>query len=268
MDRVTCAECQENYDSDAMPFCPRCGSTKSTPGVLSGARATAAARDPRRRRVQIGGVMLTILGGLGVVMFILSAVLAGQLMTDIAGDVLVGLPGGELEVRVLDNGTAVPNATVQILHQNGTILHEDRTEASGWSNVTALDEALVDVRVLTPEGNWTRTVIVLQGSDDQLIIDVAEDPTTSPDWVGAAELVRTLRITAVVFSVASLMVLAAGISALRLRNRGLAITGAVVGLIPALLLFVVTLAVGALLMVLSLTVALYMVVAGRHQFID
>lgn len=268
MDRVTCAECKESYDSDTTPFCPRCGSTKvRQEDLLAGARVSAAAADPRRRRVQIGGVILVSLSSLGLFFALIAGIFAPQLMADDIPQVMDGLPGGEVRVQVVDNGTAVEGAAVRFTTPNGSTVAQGET-VGGWYNASTPQQAVVYVNVTTDAGSWERRAVVLQGEDLTVRVDVADDPRAASEWLGLGMLMRALRIVLVVFGVAALVMLGAGISALRLRNRSLALTGAVVGLLPILVIFVASQSVGAFLVLALIGVALWFIVSGRRQFQD
>lgn len=259
-------ECNESYDSDAMPFCPRCGSTRvRVETVLEGARATAEARDPRRRRAQMGGVILVTLAGLGLFFAVLAGIFAPQLMGDDVSDVMASLPGGELHVQVLRNGTPVEGAAVRLSGPNGSTIAEGTTEA-GWFNATSSSEAVLFVNVLVPEGEWSRQAVVLQQETLVVRIDVATDPTSDTMWLGLDALLRAMRIVLVVFGVAALVMLAAGVSALRLRNRALALTGALVGLLPMLVISVAAPNWGAAMILALIGAAVAFIWTGRDRF--
>lgn len=269
-DPVTCAECGVRYDPAVNAFCPRCGSTvrgATLPPALEAARR----HDPSRRRVQASGTVLAVVGGLLVLLFLpvmfLSSGFTGQTIDDVASQQPeIPVPGGELHLTVLRAGTPASGLLVNVSTPAGTPIANGTTDASGRFNASLGDHAFVYATVVAPEGNFTRRAIALDGTSTDVSLDLATDPVESEHWAGLGPLLRVVRILLAVFLAVAAMLCAAGICAMRLRAWAFAVSGAAIGVIPALLLFVASLSLGVLLILLVMGVPLYFIARGRRHF--
>ncbi|MGB0652150.1 MAG: hypothetical protein ACPGQL_03025 [Thermoplasmatota archaeon] len=251
-DRVDCAECGERYDSAEFTFCPRCGGTGARP---AGAKPTTAGgvgaaptmmdiqRSVARRRVQRGGIILVAMGAATAAMLIASLFLV-ETQLDASLDALATQAGGDLEIQVLGPaGDPAVGVNVTLLDMEGSALANGTTGAGGWWNTTA-PQAGVNVTALD---TWQRA-FALGGQT----LPVTLDATATPDdaWISDGALVTGLRIYMVVLLAMTLFVVGGGIAALRLKGRRLAVSGAFMGSIPAVLMALATL--GALPMAATL----------------
>lgn len=237
-ERVECAECGERYDSNEFTFCPRCGGTRAgAPAAAGVARGVDAGR--RRRKVQSGGLILTIMGSVAAIAF-LATVFFPAAQLEAVVPVLADQPGGELSVLVVDAGAPVANATVLVAAYDGTPLFNATTGADGLANFTLADNAAANVTVQYDGASWLRHVVVLEGGSETLEVDTS-GPAEDTRWQGLDRLMLALRIFAGAMAVMALLVVAGGVAAMRLRFRHFATAGAFVGLVPTLLMFVMTL---------------------------
>lgn len=271
MDSVQCAECGERYDSDEHPFCPRCGALEKA--EASEAPFVMAARDdPRRRRVQAAGVMMTLVGGLMLVLFLVMLAMAPSLVPQTL-DTLADQPGGAVHIHLSEGGAPVHGAEVTLSARNGTLLQNGTTDQNGWANFTAVGPAGIDLAVHHAGNVWTRAVFSLPGAGTDasatvVELDLAVAPRTSEDWMGVDAFVTGSRVIAAVFSLVSAVTVAGGVSALRLRRRSLATAGALVGMLPWLILFVASLNGLVLAVLLFFALALWFLRQGRALFQD
>lgn len=270
VDEVECAECHTRYDSDANPFCPRCGSMpkgKPVPAAL----VAAQRHDPARRRVQASGVVLVVVGSTLLLLFLPVALLSGAFTASTMEDLFrenpdLGFPGGELRVVATDGGTPAAGLPVDVQLLDGRSIANGTTDAAGQYNTTLGDHAVVQVVVAGADGNWTRKVFGLEGTTTTVRIDIAQDPQESDRWAGLAPILRVVRIVLVVFSVVAALLVAAGICAVRLRAWSFAVSAAALGAIPAILLFFASLNVGTFLIVIVLGVPFLFITRGRRHF--
>jgi hypothetical protein len=269
---VQCPECGNRYDAALTGFCTRCGDTAPAPGT-PGASVPAFAqprRDPLRRRVQVGGILLATWGALLGIACLAFAVLPTGVLATYLDDVVDGLgdaplAGGELHVQVLDNGTAARNATVELHTPRGVLVSSNAT-VGGWANVTLGDHAAANLTVRAAGRVLERRVLVRENDTLEVRLDAARDPATAETRLGADRLVELLRIGAGVLAVAALLLLAGGIAALAVRWPVLAIAGPVPVVGLTVLLAVATLSVGMLVILLLQAVGLSLVVSGRSAF--
>lgn len=260
---VGCTECGEHYDSQENPFCPRCGSMR-TEGPVPGAVDAARRRSPARRRVQAAGVALMVVGAFFVVGSIFVAVMVGQAPPQTLQEALAGQPGGALSIQVVAGGESVA-AVVNLTGPEGAPLTNGTTDAAGWFNTTGLEAASVTVHVAADNGTWQRRALVMRGDEVTLRIDTATDAQES-SWVGLDPFVRAVRIVAVFLAFLSLFIVAGGVAALRLRQRPLAVAGAMAGFLPLLVITVAAPMLGGLLLLAVVSGALVLILLGRHEF--
>jgi hypothetical protein len=270
---VQCPECGNRFDAALMGFCSRCGATAPAAGSTAARGwapvAPVARNDPVRRRVQVGGMLLTTLGALGLAFCLGVLVVAGSGLEDTLGKVLQSqgdsaVAGGTLRVHVLDQGQAA-NATVELATPSGHALGTNQT-AQGWANLTLGQHAIVNVTVTAGSHSLHRHAFVQAGSEQTLTLDVAHDVADDPAWIGLGELIGLLRIAVLVVAVASLALLAGGIAALAVRWAPLAIAGPIPAAALVILLTVATVNVGPLVVLLLLGAGLGLVVSGRRAF--
>jgi hypothetical protein len=273
---VQCAECGNRFDAGLTGFCTRCGATAPPPGAPGASPAGPAGwqplrRDGLRRRVQVGGILLAAWGALLAVACLAFAllptgVLAGQLdsVVDDLGD--AALPGGALHVQVLDNGTALAGATVELRTPTGHQLSSNRTDAHGWANATLGEHAAANLTVRAGGHVLERRVLVRDNDTLEARLDVARDPAAGTARLGVDRLVDLLRIGAVVLGAAALLLLAGGVAAVAVRWPVLAIAGPVPVLALTVLLAVATLSVGMFVILVLQAVGLALVVSGRPAF--
>lgn len=267
-DRVQCGECSHLYDSDEHPFCPRCGALDKAKDP-DRAVGLAAVQDPRRRPVQMAGVMMITLGGLALVLFAATAILAPSLVPQTI-EAVADYEGGTIALEVVDGDVPVAGATVDVHALNGTLLANGTTDAEGRFVVEEAQAAAVNVTVSTDAGTWTRQVFSLPeengGSPTSVVIDVSVDPQEPDGWTGVSEIVNVSRILAAFFALASLVTLLGGVAAVRLRKRQWALAGAGLGLVPTLMLTVV--AWSFLLFPVLFGLAIMVFVRNRDVFQD
>lgn len=264
MEQVQCAECSRQYDSDEHPFCPRCGSLGKSDAVATTASTISRRHDPKRRRAQLAGVILAVLGSITGILFLATAILAPSLVP-------VTLPsfemqdGGHLTVQVQDETGPLDEVSVVVNNLAGEQL------ASGFtingSTTFALPQAGVQVVVSQGGENWTWNVLSLNQTQDhiQLSADLSK-PAGDHGWVGADTFVQGSRILAGIFTVISLFTLLGGIQAIRLRNKGIALAGAIVGGLPWFILFMMAPNVAVGLVLLLFVVSAVFIQGGKAHF--
>ncbi|MFO1532233.1 MAG: hypothetical protein ABR562_00820 [Thermoplasmatota archaeon] len=260
---AVCAECNTRYDARTLAFCPRCGGT-----ARAGSDATpgpGGRRDPARMRLQLGGVLLLILGGL----FLAAATTA--LMNPGATErqvFLFGLgqdesfQGGEVAVRVLDDGLPVPGANVTMQAGNRT-LAAGATDLDGRFNATLRGSIAVNVTVTRGTESWLRQVLAPQGVTATVAIDLAHDAASSDRVVGAQGLALTTMLALLVLS---LLLSVGGLAAVLVRWRGLALAGPLPVVALAALLVLLYFSIGPLLFLAMLGAPYALVVSGRSAF--
>lgn len=267
---MECSECGTPYDSDEHPFCPRCGSTvqrSSEPGALASARRN----DPSRRRVQASGAVLAAVGGLFLPFIGLALALApsfaGLALTQMhTGETPPGVVGGNVTVEVADGGAPLAGVPVTLRHGNGTVLANGTTDPAGRFRAALGPSLTAAVEVQSGNATYRRNATAITGTETVVRIDVRSDPPVTDAWVGAARMVQYLRVFLGVMLVVSGLVLAAGVSAIRLRAWGFTVTAGIVGLLPFLVLFVASFALGALVALLAIAIPVVIIARGRRFF--
>ncbi len=254
---VECAECGNRYDSQVDAFCSRCGSTKT--GQTFTASVDVAQRGGAvRRRVQAGGVILLVMGLLAMVAYATIAI-APAVVVDNMEVFLTDQQGGEVAVQVLQNGTPVAGTEVRFVHPDGSVLANASTNAQGWANASAASAYL-----LVEVGDFQQGVVSLPEATTAMEVDLAT--ATGGETVGLDTVVSAVRGVSGFFAVMSLFVVAGGIAAIRVQGRGLALGGAGLGMLPALILFVATPTGGVGLLLLVTGTAFVLIYSGRREF--
>ncbi len=259
MEEVDCSECGNRYDSQANAFCPRCGNVSKRPAAAAAFKP--ARYDPRRRRAQIGGIILAVLGGFALMQAAWAAI-APTPLDDAQLDGFADIElfrdqaGGDIRLRWLDNGTPLAG-NVTFTGLNGQALG-NVTLSNGWSNLTASAVAFgnatlvgsnVTVQFYTPAGQRVSGTV---------------DVSAPPNWV-AVEQIPATRIIAAFLAFFAGFVLLGGIMAMRLKAWGLAVAAGFIALVPALLLAVIVPLAGILL-AFPTALALAFVFGGRRHF--
>ncbi|MES2154004.1 MAG: Ig-like domain-containing protein [bacterium] len=270
---VPCAECGNRYDADTTAFCPRCGSTIR--GKDPEVRVPVLANDPRRRRAQMGGAILLFMGLAFFGLWGYGLASAG-FHPEGSIDSFVGLtgdspiPAGDLHLQILDNGTAVPNATVALALPSGVAFKSGITDDNGWFNVTLDRQAAVNITVHAGNITLERRAFVVWPASEEVHLDVA-DPARSTAWLGLQEFNQMALVVLMVSGVAFLLMAVGGGAALALRTPNLAVAAPMPTVVLTGLLFLWTLLVGVfyvgivLLLALQVT-AIVMVASGRSAF--
>jgi hypothetical protein len=277
---AVCAECGNRFDASLGGFCPRCGAIAPPPGA-PGAPAAAgtagapgapqpgpARRHPLRRRVQVGGILLSTWGLLLTVSCLVflalpTSVLQGQLDTLLDEVRDAPLSGGQLHLQVLANGTPT-QALVEVHLPGGRLLWANQT-VGGWANVTLGNQGSVNVTVRAGGHVLQRRAVALANDTLEARVDVARDPATAPR-LGTERLVLFVRLAGAVVGVGALLLLGGGIAALAVRWPILAIAGPVPVLAITVLLAVATPYAGILVILALQAVGLALVVSGRPAF--
>lgn len=273
---MQCAECGNRFDAALTGFCPRCGATARAPAPGSPASAPVPApgparRDPLRRRVQVGGILLAAWGALLAIACLAFALLPTPVLSAQL-DVVVGdlgdtpLPGGALHVQVLDNGTPAPGAEVELRSPGGAVVYRNQTSEAGWANATLGDHAAVNLTVRAGGRTLERRALVRENDTLEARLDVARDPAAQEGRLGLDRLIALLRVGAWVLGTGALLLLAGGVAAVAVRWPALAIAGPLPVLALTLLLAVATLSVGMFVVLALQAVGLALVVAGRPAF--
>lgn len=260
---VACGECSTRYDSATFTFCPRCGSVRSTAVAATVGATPQRGPAPLDRRLQLGGALLLALG-------LLAGGLAGYALGPgydgveaSVGDLLLSqpgaVPGGSLSIRTLVDGVPTPSNVT--LLDGGLPFANLTSDAAGWANVTLGSHGAVEVHAVGANHTLVRRILVLEGTSDSIVLDLARDPTTAP-WQGLS-LALTTGLGA--FAVAATLLALGGVAALLRRLRWLAYLGP----IPALglgLFLAVGAGIGGLAIAAMLGVAYGFVIAGRAGF--
>ncbi len=258
MEEVECAECGHRYDSQTQTFCPRCGNM----GSRSAGQVAPMRSDPRRRRVQIGGVILISTASLLLILFGAVFAMAGTLVQEQGAELLQDQPGGELTV-VFTDGAPVANASVAVTLLNGSLAAAGATDDDGRFGPLDLDVAVVNVTITHMQRAWHRQAVVIDGDSLLLRVDAADATEAT---VGADALVGPVRGMLGFFIAISLFVLGGGIAAVRLRQRNIALSAGIVGLLPILIMAVAVPNIATMLLMFLLTLAVAFIFAGRGAF--
>lgn len=267
---MECSECGTPYDSDEHPFCPRCGSTvqrSAEPGALASARRN----DPSRRRVQASGAVLAAVGGLFLPFLGLALALApnfaGLALTQMhTGEAPPGVVGGNVTVEVVRGGVPLAGVPVTLKHGNGTTLANGTTGEDGRFRAALGGGLTASVEVHAENATYRRNATAITGTETVVRVDVASDALVDDAWVGAGRMVQYLRVFLGVMLLVSALVLAAGVFAIRLRAWGFTVSAGAIGLLPFLVLFVASFALGALAAMLAIGIPVVIIGRGRRFF--
>lgn len=230
MDRVQCGECAHLYDSEEHPFCPRCGSIGKSETVAATATSIVQRNHPKRRRAQVSGIVLAVVGGITASLFVLLLFLAPTLVPE-ALTTIEDQPGGPLDLTV-----HADNVTVQLLRLNGTYIADFPLENGTGSML--LPQAAIQMQIMHANESWTWTLFHLNQSATPLEFETSLEE--SPGDQGLYEgntYIRGTQLFVGVLATVSLFTLYGGIQAFRLRRRGVALSGAIVGALPWLIMF-------------------------------
>lgn len=266
---VACGECGTRYDSATFTFCPRCGSTRSSPAGAAGSAAPSgpatAAASPHARRLQAAGVVLLLLG-------LLAAGLAGYALgpgyaeLEATSGALVatqseGIPGGIVHVLILRDGEpAAANLTFEAM---GRTVATAATDGAGRANLTLGSHPAGLLIVAAGGQNLTRNLFVLEGGVLDVRVDVARDAAHDPTWLG---LDLVLQVGLWTFLALGALLALAGTAALLRRARWMAYLGPVPAL--ALTLFAASggLSLGVWAIAATLGGAYAIILASRSAF--
>ncbi len=275
MEAVECSECGTRYDSDNNAFCPRCGST-SKGGPVAGALQAARRSDPRRRRVQAAGIILMVMGSVAFAQFLYAAIVVPDLDPSIY-EQLQGTPladasaGGAVHLHYLENGTPLAGLRVRIDAMAGNQSLELTTNDAGWANTTKVPSAFITITVQnsTTGANFTAPFVrhAYAPFGQTLVVqdDLAKRTGTETPW-SAPSLATEVRIIAGFLAGFAVLVAAAGLLAFKLRAFGLALAGAILAVVPALLLALVLPNLLSMLNLVAVVFALVFIAKGRSQF--
>ena len=255
VDEVDCPECGARYDSDGNAFCPRCGSERKAP-ARDATLASAERTQPGRRRVQAGGLILAVLGGLAALQFLIGAIVPAdpdpatlEMLSDVG--FFRDLPGGEV-VLLMPPGS-VGNYTLETLDGNAT------TGTAMNGTTLSLESAFMNLTVAFDGREYVRMLYVPQGEHEAVRFEDDGD-----SWVSAGAP-SALRGIAAFMAFFALLVVVGGVCAVRLRQRRLAIMAIALAALPGLILLFLAPPVGLLLLALP-GVAAYLILSGRQHF--
>lgn len=268
-DLVTCKECGTRYDT-SQGFCPRCGSTARGPATPA-AVAVAQRRDPGRRRVQASGAVLLAVGALLAVVFAAMLALSGTLTQGFLDDMQrdpsrVAVPGGSIVVLVTDAGAPAPGVPVNVTTLDGVAVTNGTTDEGGRFEARLGGTAFANVTVARDGDDLVRRVVAIDGSAVTLRFDLGA-ASAAASWAGFEKLQAVMRVVLAVFLAVALLLAAAGVCALALRAWSVALAGAAIGMVPALVLTVASLSLGAFLMLVVVGVPLVLIARGRRYFL-
>ncbi len=273
-ERVQCAECERIYDSDEHPFCPRCGGTKHAAAVPA-AKSIAQRHDPRRRRVQVAGIIMVSTGAL--------VLLAGIAMVASAGAVwqfASGLDDSEagaltetassIDVFVFDEGLPMEGVNVTLGAGEGEI-RSVSTDADGYAHFANVSSFVVDLNLQNGEDVWELSFIAMNPTNDpnapmEVRLEWSDQSVINGPLLDERAVETTTRIMGIGAILLGLTPIIGGIAALRLRNQHLAFMGAVVGGIPWLFMFIASLSLSMLLIMVLFIMAAVFVRQGRDLF--
>ncbi len=273
-ERVQCAECGNQYDSNENAFCPRCGSVPRARSGDAAAPPAATLRlsrlDPSLRRLRAAGLVLMILGSLAALQFLyVVAVAPGpdeQFLNDVSDlEPFASQPGGKISLYI--SGGA-GNESIAATAPNGTVMAQTALEnGKGWFNTT-LATTFSNITI-TDSDHITRVLLRVYlpaGNDLDSTVDLATvDFEAEPTWLVAdtSTVVRTLAGFATFMA---LVVVAGGLGAWRQRTRGLALLAGSLAVFPGLLVLPFQFLAGVLLL-LPGAIALAFIIAGRRHFV-
>lgn len=281
-ERVQCAECERIYDSDDHPFCPRCGATaKADP--TTAAKTIASRNDPRRRRVQVAGVIMASTGALVLLAGIAMLASAGSVWGfaseyGTSDDTLAGngtsselaQTAGSLNVTMLQGGEPLQGVMLELHDARGTLLGTASTDADGTAQFDGITQLVIQLHVAPEDTDWVLEFIPLgttQGSDSmELILELEDQSVVSGPLMDRSMVETTTRIMGGGAILLGITPIIGGIAALRLKNQQMALFGAVIGGIPWLFLFVASMSLPLLVITAMFVMAVVFVRQGRDLF--
>lgn len=271
-DWVVCAECNTRYETRAFGFCPRCGATSRRAASAPIGPGGPTRRDPARMRLQLGGVLLILVGGFfltgAAASFLdpsgseaqLYAWSAAQNSTDVAPSPIV---------LHLTDGTAPVAGAIVTLQAGNELVANGTTDANGRFEATLTRHTAARLNVTHDNRTWVRLMLAPSGQSVEVRIDVASDPLVSDRVAGARGLATGVAVSALVLSLGMVL---GGLAAVLARWRGLALVGPLPVLVLSLILVALVMSAGPAVMMSSLVilslvgVPYALVLSGRSAF--
>lgn len=274
-ERVQCAECERIYDSDEHPFCPRCGATGHADPTVA-ARSIASRNDPRRRRVQIAGVIMLSTGALvllaGIVM-VASAGSVWEFATSVDDSTASDLTqtAGAINVTVLRGGEPVEGANVTLMSGQMQLLASRFTDADGMVRFEDISSLVVEMNVQHEDVDWDLAFIAVNPTSDPdyalpVTLELSDQSTVGTPVMDERMVENTTRVLGIGAILLGLTPVVGGIAALRLKNQQLALFGGVIGALPWLFLFVASMSISVLIIMALFVMAVVFVRQGRDLF--
>jgi len=264
-DWVACADCGTAYDAAQITFCPRCGATAVRPRTPSAANpAGTSRRDPARMRLQLGGIVLLVIGLLATAnsgYLLLAPGLAQETVYKVAA-AQTNVTGGTVALHLTDAGRAVAGARVWAVGEDGRTLLNGTTDADGRLSATLKGAPAGQLHVAAGNLTWTRRVVAFQGSTLDVALDT-RDPVDSPEALGVSQYVTTVLVASTGLS---LLLALGGLAAVLVRWRGLALGGPLPMVALAVLFALLFLSVGGLVLLLLLGGPYALILSGRAAF--
>lgn len=265
---VSCAECAARYDTQATLFCPRCGSTLR--GRADAELAPLARDDPRRRRVQMGGAIL-LLVGLAIGLLVATQLLWGPTLVDAVERQIASrgdqpIAAGDLHVQILRAGAPAVGHPVTVLLPSGAPYLRGNTTAGGWFNASLGRQAAVTVTVQDANRTFERRAFVPWSVLEEVRLDLERDPDAVPTRIGLQELEGLTPILYGTLLAGAALTTLGGGAALGLRGPTLAVAAPIPIAVATLLWFLFTYEPGMLALLGLQVVAIWMVASGRSSF--
>ncbi|MEA3191583.1 MAG: hypothetical protein QOD77_2165 [Thermoplasmata archaeon] len=265
---VSCAECAARYDTQATTFCPRCGSTLR--GRADAELAPLSRDDPRRRRVQMGGAIL-LLVGLAIALLVGAQMVWGPTLVDAVEQQIDArgdqpLAAGELHVQLVRDGHPAAGHLVALLLPSGQAYLQGNTTGAGWYNVSLGRQAAVTIVV--HEGNRTleRRAFVPWSVREEVRLDLRRDPDAAATRVGLQDLEVVTPILYGSLLLGACLTAVGGAAALGLRGPTVAVAAPLPIAVATLLWFLFTYEPGMLALLGLQVAAIWMVASGRSSF--
>ncbi len=240
-ERVVCAECNEGYDSDEHPFCPRCGAMGTTDAPAAAVQL-AGRSDPRRRRVQASGIMMAATGGMialfGVILLVAASGLASTMFNE-----GVQQPSAPIQVIVTDGGVPVEGVNVTIASVKGSPISA-LTDANGTAAFPMQVDAVMDVTA----GNWSgRLAAITLGAEQDYVLELDNDGPTAP-LMDRSMVRNSILLIGGLAAFMGIGPIVGGINAIRLKGHTMAFAGAIIGMIPWLIVLMLSPLLGLLVL--------------------
>lgn len=261
---VVCAECNTRYETEALGFCPRCGS-RAKEGESPVATVGPIRRDPARMRLQLGGVLLLLMG-----LLFLVAVVVTMLNPAWSETQSFAYWSGPQEDMNATAGTIIVLATdagKPLVGANVTISSGNRTVASGVTDPAGRYELqlrgyiAVNLTLASGGNSWTRHVLAPSGSTIEVHVDVTDaavsDRVEGPDNLLVATTVAGFTMT--------ILLALGGLAAVLVKWRGLALAGPI-PMVAFLALLIVPFGMAGLFFFALVGTPYALVVSGRSAF--